>query len=72
MVGGTDAIRKLRHDLANPLAALLTEVQLLLLNDAALDADTVRGLREIESIARHMRDLLAATRGPPASPGDGS
>ena len=58
-----DAISRLRHDLANPLAALLTETQLLLLNEAALDPDTVRGLREIESIARHMRDLLAATRG---------
>ena len=64
-----DAIRKLRHDLANPLAALLTETQLLLLNEAALDPDTVRGLREIESIARHMRDMLAASRGR-ALPGD--
>ena len=61
-----DAIRKLRHDLANPVAALLAETQLLLLNEAALAADTVAGLREIESIARHMRDLLAATREPPA------
>lgn len=61
-----DAIRKLRHDLANPVAALLAETQLLLLNEAALAPDTVAGLREIESIARHMRDLLAATREPPA------
>lgn len=65
MAGGTDALRKLRHDLANPLAAILTEAQLLLLNEAALDPDTVRGLREIESIARDMRDMLAATREPP-------
>lgn len=60
--GPEAAIRRLRHDLANPLAALLTETQLLLLNEATLDTETVRGLREIESIARHMRDMLAATR----------
>ena len=72
MAGGTDAIRKLRHDLANPLAAILTETQLLLLNEAALDPETVRGLREIEAIARHMRDMLAATREPQAPAGEGS
>lgn len=70
MAGGTDPIRKLRHDLANPLAAILTETQLLLLNEAALDAETLRGLREIEAIARDMRDILAATRGPQAPSGD--
>jgi len=64
-----DPLRKLRHDLANPLAALLTETQILLLNEARLDADTVNGLREIESIARHMRDLLVATRTDPSTTG---
>ena len=62
MADAPEAIRRLRHDLANPLAALLTETQLLLLNEASLDPDTVNGLREIESIARHMRDMLAASR----------
>ena len=57
-----DAIRKLRHDLANPLAALLAETQLLLLNEASLDAETLQGLREIEALARRMREMLAATR----------
>jgi signal transduction histidine kinase len=57
-----DPIGRLRHDLASPLTALLTETQLLLLNEATLDPDVVRGLREIESIARAMRDLLAASR----------
>jgi signal transduction histidine kinase len=57
-----DQIGRLRHDLANPLAALLTETQLLLLNEATLDPEVVRGLREIESMARAMRDLLAASR----------
>ena len=57
-----EAIRRLRHDLANPLAALLAETQLLLLNEAELSAETVAGLREIESLARRMRELLAATK----------
>jgi signal transduction histidine kinase len=57
-----DRIGRLRHDLANPLAALLTETQLLLLNEATLDPDVVGGLREIESLARAMRDMLAASR----------
>jgi signal transduction histidine kinase len=58
----SDVIRKLRHDLSNPLAAILAETQLLLLDEAKLDADTVQGLRDIEGLARRMRDMLAATR----------
>ena len=58
----TEVIRKLRHDLANPLAALLAETQLLLLNEATLDTETVEGLREIEGFARRMREMLANTR----------
>jgi signal transduction histidine kinase len=57
-----DVIRKLRHDLSNPLAAILAEAQLLLLNETSLDAETVEGLREIEALSRRMRDMLAATR----------
>ncbi len=56
-----DPMRKLRHDLSNPLAAILAETQLLLLNEASLDAETVTGLREIETLARRMREMLAAT-----------
>ena len=58
----SDAMRKLRHDLSNPLAAILAETQLLLLDEANLDAETVEGLREIEALARRMREMLAATR----------
>mgnify|MGYP001558396814 FL=1 len=58
----TEVIRKLRHDLANPLAALLAETQLLLLNEATLDTETVEGLREIEGLARRMREMLANAR----------
>lgn len=56
----TDAERlaKLRHDLSNPLSALLAEAQLLLLNSAALDADTLASLREIEALAIRMRAIL--------------
>ena len=61
---GADAIRQLRHDLANPLAAILAEAQLLLLNEAELDPETVEGLREIEALARRMREMLQATRSP--------
>ncbi|MGA2383305.1 MAG: histidine kinase dimerization/phospho-acceptor domain-containing protein [Gemmatimonadales bacterium] len=59
-----DAIRQFRHDLANPLAAILAEAQLMLLNEAQLDAETVEGLREIEALARRMREMLQATRTP--------
>jgi signal transduction histidine kinase len=59
-----EVIRKLRHDLANPLAAILAEAQLLLLNEADLDAETVEGLREIEALSRRMREMLQATRPP--------
>lgn len=58
----TEVIRKLRHDLANPLAALLAETQLLLLNEATLDTETVEGLRQIDGPARRMREMLANTR----------
>ena len=57
-----DRIDKLRHDISNPLSALLAETQLLLLNEATLDPETVQGLREIEGLVRRMRDLLASTR----------
>lgn len=59
-----DPLRRLRHDLANPLAALLAETQLLLLNANRLDAETVESLREIEALSRRMRDILAASRTP--------
>jgi signal transduction histidine kinase len=57
-------MRKLRHDLANPLAAILAEAQLLLLNETQLDAETVEGLREIEALARRMREMLQTIRPP--------
>ncbi len=62
--GVDDPIRRLRHDLANPLSAILAETQLLLLNADQLDPETVASLKEIERLARRMRDMLqAATPG---------
>lgn len=57
-LGPDAALRLLRHDLANPLSAVLAETQLLLLNEDALDAETVESLREIEGLARRMREIL--------------
>jgi hypothetical protein len=48
----------LRHDLSNPLSALLAETQLLLLNEAQIDPETVTSLREIEALAIRMRTML--------------
>ncbi len=63
MTGGTeDPVRRLRHDLSNPLSAILAETQLLLLNADQLDAETVNSLREIERLARRMRDMLQSTK----------
>lgn len=53
-----DRLQKLRHDLSNPLSALLAETQLLLLNEAQIDPQTVGSLREIEALAIRMRSML--------------
>ena len=53
-----DALGKLRHDLSNPLSAILAETQLLLLSPEKYDAETLAGLKQIESLARRMRQML--------------
>ena len=55
---GNAIVLKLRHDLANPLAAVLAETQLLLLSPETLNAETVSSLKQIESLARRMRQIL--------------
>jgi signal transduction histidine kinase len=52
------ALAKLRHDLSNPLAAILAEAQLLLLSPEKYDEETLAGLKQIEDLARKMRQLL--------------
>ena len=54
------ALQKVRHDLSNPLAAILAETQLLLLNAERYDEETVTGLRQIETLSRKMRQMLEA------------
>lgn len=56
-----ERVRKLRHDLSNPLAAVLAEAQLLLLRADSLDPETVQSLSEIESLARRMREILQSS-----------
>lgn len=58
MTSETDRFQKLRHDLSNPLSALLAETQLLLLNESKLDGETLSSLREIEALAVRMRGIL--------------
>ena len=53
-------LRQVRHDLSNPLSAILAEAQLLLLNAEKYDDETLAGLRQIEALARRMRELLQA------------
>jgi signal transduction histidine kinase len=53
-----ERLSKLRHDLSNPLSALLAETQLLLLNGSSIDPETLSGLREIEALAIRMRAML--------------
>ena len=54
----TDRLSRLRHDLSNPLSALLAETQLLLMNESQIDPTTVTGLKEIEALAIRMRTML--------------
>ncbi len=51
-------VSKLRHDLSNPLAAILAETQLLLLNADHFDGETVGSLKQIEALARKMSQIL--------------
>ncbi len=56
-----ERLSKLRHDLANPLSAIMAEAQLLLLRDPPLDKETLEAIRAIEEQSRRMRDLLHQT-----------
>jgi signal transduction histidine kinase len=60
-----DPIATLRHDLANPLAAMLAEVQLLLLGDTPMTDEVRAALKQMEQLALRMRGILRATREEP-------
>ena len=51
-------LAKLRHDLSNPLSAILAETQLLLLTPDKFDEESLTGLKQIEDLARKMRQML--------------
>jgi hypothetical protein len=61
-VENPEPIAQLRHSLANPLAALLAETQLLMLEAKDLDEGTMRALKEIERLAIRMRGILRETQ----------
>ena len=49
---------RLKHDLANPLSAILAESQLLLMRSDEFPADVLESLRAIETGALRMREML--------------
>jgi signal transduction histidine kinase len=51
-------LSRLKHDLANPLAAILAETQLLLMRSDELPPDMVESLQAVETGALRMRDML--------------
>jgi K+-sensing histidine kinase KdpD len=54
------ALLKVRHDLSNPLSAILAETQILLLTPEKFDEETLSSLKQIEDLARKMRQMLHA------------
>jgi signal transduction histidine kinase len=62
MSNQSDAISHLRHQLTQPLAVLLADVQLLLLDSGSLDPNLEASLREIERQVLRMRTILQESR----------
>jgi K+-sensing histidine kinase KdpD len=60
MVDARATLLKVRHDLSNPLSAILAETQVLLLTPEKFDEETLSGLKQIEDLARKMRQMLQA------------
>ena len=58
LMNDAERLSQLRHDLSNPLSALLAETQLLLLNESQIEPEVLNGLREIEALAIRMRTML--------------
>jgi len=60
-MGDTRAeLMKVRHDLSNPLSAILAETQILLLTPEKFDEETLSSLKQIEDLSRKMRQILQA------------
>jgi signal transduction histidine kinase len=58
MADSRPSLAKLRHDLSNPLSAILAETQILLLTPEKFDEETLTSLKQIEDLARQMRQML--------------
>jgi signal transduction histidine kinase len=58
----TDAVSVLRHAIANPLSALLSEVQLALLDADQLSPRARESFQEIERLAIRLRAVLRASQ----------
>lgn len=58
MTDSENPLRQLRHDISNPLAAILAEAQLQLLNEQALAPEIAKSFREIERLSRRIREIL--------------
>lgn len=51
-------VRRVRHDVNNPLTAALGHVQLLLDDPAVTDAEVIDSLKIVESELRRMTEIL--------------
>jgi len=60
MADARTTLLKFRHDLSNPLSAILAETQILLLTPEKFDEETLSSLKQIEDLARKMRQMLQA------------
>jgi signal transduction histidine kinase len=59
---GGDLLTTLRHDIANPLAALLAEAQLLLLAEEPMPEEVRTAIQQIELLALRMRSILQESK----------
>ncbi len=57
-----ERVANLRHELANPLSALIAEVQLTLMSAQQYDGETRQSLRDIETLALRMRAIMHDSR----------
>ncbi len=62
MTSPRSEMSELRHQLSNPLGALLTEVQLALLDRGTLPDHAVETLERVERLALRMREMLRKTK----------
>lgn len=57
-----DRVVDLRHQLSNPLSALIAEVQLTLMSAQQYDGETRQSLRDIEVLALRMHAIMHDSR----------